>query len=615
MLIFLSCLASFSAAQEQHSENEIHASTQSEGMPGSEPKEIESAKEVVVVTGTFTPLPLGEIDRAVSALPLQTNPPYNHWVDAIQWDPSIDFRQRAPHDVQADISIRGSSFGETLIMVDGLRMDDAQTGHHDADLPLPTESLSRIEVLRGAGSTLYGSDAMGGAVNFITANGERPEIRVGAGVGNFGINQQSLAASLHHDRWGEMLTMARDFSTGFARDRDYRSFTAFSASDVKTRLGRSMVMLGFGDKAYGADQFYGNFDSWERTKTWFAGLTQDLGARTSLNVGYRRHSDEFILLRDQPQVYENNHVSESYQLVLRHQQTVGKTLALFYGGEGNHDAIESNNLGNHSRSRGAVYFDADMRVLRRFSFSAGIREEIFDSHDTQFNPSIAAGMWLKAGWKVKASASRAFRLPTYTDLFYHDPGNAGNPNLKPESAWSYEGGVEWVNGGRWKIDLTGFQLREHDVIDYVQPQTGGIFQAENIQNLTFTGVEASAELRLSDPQRLTFAYTGLHGGQQALNGTVSRYVFNYPIHNGLVGWYGSLPAKVLVRTRVGITERFARDPYAGWDVDLGREFGRLGLRLSLANVIDSQYQEIQGVRMPGRSVIAGIEYVIMRKHD
>jgi hypothetical protein len=96
-------------------------------------------------------------------------------------------------------------------------------------------------------------------------------------------------------------------------DRDYRSFTAFSSSSLDTSLGRTLVMLGFGDKPFGADQFYGNFNSWERTKSWFAGAKQDLGSKAEFDFGYRRHTDEFILLRDKPSVHENNHIDRGWQ--------------------------------------------------------------------------------------------------------------------------------------------------------------------------------------------------------------------------------------------------------------------------------------------------------------
>jgi outer membrane receptor protein involved in Fe transport len=257
--------------------------------------------------------------------------------------------------------------------------------------------------------------------------------------------------------------------------------------------------------------------------------------------------------------------------------------------------------------------DIDFHALERFSLSAGAREEIFDAGGAQFSPTVAGGVRLKAGWRLKTSASRAFRLPTYTDLYYSDPGNLGNPLLKPESAWNYEGGLDWQNGGRLKASATLFHIREQNVIDYVKFFPADLFHAANIQRLNFTGIETSAELRLTTVQRLRFAYTGLHGVQQSLNGLVSRYVFNYPVNNAVFGWQGTLPGRIFARTQVGATQRFARDPYTVWDAAFGREFGALGARLSFSNLANTRYQEIEGVAMPGRSVVFGLEYSLLRR--
>jgi iron complex outermembrane receptor protein len=157
----------------------------------------QTAPESIVVTGTFAPAPDNEVDRSISVIHFgQDGQLYKNWVDAIELSPSIDLRQRAPNDLQGDLSIRGSSFGQALVLVNGLRMDDVQSAHHDMDLPLPTDSVDRIEMLRGAGSTLYGSDAMAGSLNVITVAPGRSDFRVGVGVGNFGVNQQSASAAL-----------------------------------------------------------------------------------------------------------------------------------------------------------------------------------------------------------------------------------------------------------------------------------------------------------------------------------------------------------------------------------------------------------------------------------
>ncbi len=576
---------------------------------------LQPVKESVAVTGTFTPLPVDEIDRSVSVIDTRINPAlYNHWTDYLQLDSSIDLQQRGPDGIQADLTIRGSTFEQTLVLLNGLRMNDVQTSHHDLDLPIPTDSLERIEVLRGAGSTFYGSDAVGGTINFITAPPAYSEFRLGAALGNFGINEESGSAVFVKEKVDEQLSVARDFSNGFIPDRDYRSLTLFSNSGLQTQLGQTLVMLGYGDKPFGADQFYGNYPSWERTKSWFAGLKQDFGSNTEFDLGYRRHTDEFVLVRDDPSLYENNHIDESWQTALRRKESLGLNSSIFFGGEGFHESIVSNNLGDHARSRGALYVDYDMRALRRLSLSLGAREEIFDSGQSEFSPTVAAGYWIRSGWKLKGSASRAFRLPTYTDLYYSDPANSGNPNLKPETAWSYEGGLVWDRGGRYKAEATVFERRDSNDIDYVRSaSSNGPYQATNIASVDFTGVETSFGMRLPRQQQIEISYTGLYGAQNSLDGLESRYVFNYPVADAVIAWQGTLPGKIIARSRIGIASRYSQDPYAVWDAAVGREFQHLSAHLDFSNLTDTQYEEIQGVIMPGRSVIFGMDLFIRGK--
>lgn len=600
-----------------------------EGSSPNTPTKIPPRNETVVVTGTFAPLPESEVDRAVTVIETdQQVPLYNSWVDLLDLVPSVDLRQRATNNIQGDLSIRGSGFGETLVLLNGLRMDDAQSGHHDMDLPLPAASVERIEVMEGAGSALYGSDAMAGSVNVITAKPERSDLRVGAGVGNFGVNQQYGSGAMVWSKFDTELDAERDFSSGFRPDRDYRSATFFSSSGMQTGLGRSLLMLAYGDKPYGADQFYGPFNSWERTKSWFAGFKQDLGSKTEFDFGFRRHTDEFVLFRNDPSIYENNHIDRSWQADLRRHDQLSQNSTLFYGAEGIHESITSNNLGNHDRSRGAVYVDYDVRALKRFSFSAGVREEIFSASHGEFNPTLAGGVWLRSGLKLKASVSRAFRLPSYTDWEYHDPANFGNPKLGPETAWDYEGGLLWIPSSRWKGELTVFQRRDGDVIDYVtrtcstipsdqlppgavcSPTVPDVYHAENLQHLNFTGVESSLELRLPHQQRIQVAYTALYGAQETLAGLQTKYAFNYPSHDAVLAWNGQLPGRLIARTRVGVVDRYHSDPYALWDAAVAREFNHVAAHLVLSNISDTQYEEIPGVIMPGRSVAFGLDFFL-----
>ncbi|MBZ5680803.1 MAG: TonB-dependent receptor [Acidobacteriia bacterium] len=577
------------------------------------PPKLPTVTETIVVTGTFAPTPLSESDRSVESLDTRQDPLlFGSAIDYLHVDPAIDVQQRAPNGVQADLSILGSTFAENLVLLNGLRLNDAQTAHHDMDIAVPLEAVSRIEVLHGAGSTFYGADAMGGAINFITAPAKATEIRLRAGAGNDGFNQEHVLGSFLIKDWSETIAADRDFSTGFRADRDFRSTTASSETRFKSTLGTTDVLLAGSDRPFGADQFYGNFPSWERTKNWFAAAQQELGENTAVAFGYRRHSDEFVLFRDDPAIYENNHVDQSWQAALRRRQSLGDNSTLAYGAEGQGDTIDSNNLGHHARNREAVYANLDFRGLRRFSLSAGGREELFSGGTSVFTPAVAGGLWLKPALRLHASVSRGFRLPTYTDLYYSDPANVGNPLLKPESAWSFEAGGDWNPGGRVSGEITFFQRWDSNVIDYVQFAMGQPYQATNIHQLHFTGVEAHADLHLRRDQQGQLAYTFLHGDQSPLPGAVSRYAFNYPSHQAIFAWTGSW-RQVVARTGVGITQRVQRGAYPVWDLAIARNAGVIRPYLQLANLSNTGYEEVPGVIMPSRSVTGGVELIFARR--
>ncbi len=561
-------------------------------------------KDTIVVTGSYEPIPLEEADRSVRAIPARQLAPLTGSIsDLLNLDASLDLRERAPGAIQSGLSIRGGSFGQTLVLWNGMRLNSVQSANLNMDVPVPVDALAQVEVLKGSGSTLYGSDATAGVVNFITRVPEHSEVKLRAGMGNWGTQQQRASLAYVRGALGQQLTMSRDFSTGFMANRDYRNLSVASTTNWR----RTEISLAHNDRPFGAEQFYGNFNSWERTKNWFAGVRQGFGEKTDAAFAYRRHTDLFVLYRDRPQVFTNRHIAESYQAQLRRREDMGKTSRLHYGVEYLHDAIVSNNLGTHSRARGAAYAAWDMRALGRFSFTAGVRQEVYRNLQHQFNPSVGVGVWLHPRLKLRGSASRAFRLPSYTDLYYRDPANVGNPLLRPESAWSYEGGVDWNAEGDWRGTVTVFQRRERDGIDYVRATPTAIWEATNFQRLRFTGVEVAAAKVVRRRHRVELAYTGLNGAQSVLGALQSKYVFNYPRHTGLATWQASMGKGFVARSRVGAMERLGRTPYAVWDVFGSWEKGRVAPYVQLSNITSSRYQELIGVPMPGRGIVAGVE--------
>jgi len=241
-----------------------------------------------------------------------------------------------------------------------------------------------------------------------------------------------------------------------------------------------------------------------------------------------------------------------------------------------------------------------------------MREEFFSGSLTQFTPELTTGFAISSSLRLKGSISRAFRLPSYTDLYYHDPANVGNPNLRPETAVGYEGGVEWTSGSRWAGSATVFQRREHDVIDYVRANSASLWQAVNIEDINFTGFEGVMRARLANSQSLALAYTGLYGAQQSLAGLQSQYVFNYPTNQVTANWLGSMPHAINFRVRAGMTQRYRTDPYPLVEMALTRDFHRAQPYAQISNLTNTGYEEIQGVRMPGRSYVVGVQVRLTR---
>ncbi len=562
-----------------------------------------------MVTGNWEPVPLEEADRAVRLLPVRPLLlTHGVWTDFLRADASLDLRSRAPHGVQSDLGIRGATFGQTLVLLDGFRLNDPQTGHHNLDIPIPMEALSRIEVLRGSGSTLYGADAVGGVVHFLPAEPAASAVRLRAAAGNFGVQEQRAWTEYRRGEWSQQLGGARDFSTGFRPNRDYRNLSLASVSRHAAGGMSTTLLLAYNDRAFGAEGFYGPFPSWERTGTRFASLSHRR-SRTSVGAAYRRHTDWFVLERDRPSFYSNRHRSDTWQAGLRRREEVAGNARLFWGMEAYRDAIVSSNLGRHARARLAGYGALDVRALGRFSLSLGARQESYRPGAAPLAPSLAGGVWLNPRLKLRGAVSRAFRLPTFTELYYVDPVHRGSAELRPEQAWSYEAGADF-HGGRFQASWTAFERRERDGIDYVRNPGDTVWRAANLRQTRLRGLEFSGALQPAKGQQMEMAWTALHGAAAALAGLESKYVFNYPSQSAVIGWRGNLRGVWTGWARLHVCRRTRRPAYAVWDVALARDGARWRPFARLYNLTGTRYEEVAGVPMPGRSAVIGLELVL-----
>jgi iron complex outermembrane receptor protein len=580
--------------------------------------------ETLVVLGTAVPVPLTESPSSVLVLPVGAQASsFQSPQDLLRRDSSVFLQQRGAGGGQADVMLRGGTFEQTLVLLNGFRINDSQTAHHNLDLPLPLDAMDSIEVLHGAGSTLHGEDALSGVVDFLTAAPAATSIQLQAGGGSFASNEESLLGGLARKRWSARLTGDRNYSKGFTADRDYRNDDGSLESWAGSRLGVTDLLFASSDRAFGANQFYGPYDSWERTKGWFASARQEFGSRTVAAIGYRRHTDEFVLLREAPSVYENNHIDGSWLASLRQTIPIASTSLLLFGLESDGDSIRSNNLGLHARNRGAGYVDLDWRPAKaRWNLSAGLREELFSGGlQSVLSPHLAGSLRVTNGIKLRASGGYGFRIPTYTDLYYSDPATIGNSNLKPESAWSGDGGVDWIPTSRLSLSATGFYSRQHNTIDYVRTAPTSQWTAANLSGIHFLGVEGTMTWAPAKSQIIRISWTGLTGGQGSTHGLQSEYALNYPVENIHASWTAELKHNLAFTNAVQIAKPYQQpgvpawnaSPYPVWNASLTHDAGRFRPYLRLANLSNTGYEEINGVAMPGRSISGGVSLWLGRQ--
>lgn len=567
----------------------------------------------VVVTGTTEPRALSEIDRSLTVLPVEERDTVSwSFADMLKQDSSVHVRERGPDGTQADLSIRGSGFDQVLVLINGFRVSDAQSGHHAMDLPLPLEAVEQVEVLHGSGATLYGSDAIGGTINFVTRKPEGGELKLMGGLGEFGWNRYGVSGAARRGIWTGTFSAARDFSTGFAEGRDFRNLAFSTQSYLDTSVGTTSILFAANDRPFGAKDFYGPWNSWEDTGTKFLTASQTLGRDSNVQhrfqFGYRRHTDHFILYKFQPDIFQNLHKLDSWQGAYTANGNWTSRIRWSAGTQYVAEDISSTGLGERLRHRVAVFGVLDMRPTEKMTLSASLREEAWKRGKVRTNPAASIGYWLGGGLKVRGQIGAAFRVPTYTDLYYSDPATRGNPNLKPEEALNYEGGFDWYGRKGTTVSATVFQRQENNTIDYVRDPGATLFEARNFQDLDFTGGEIEIRQRFAPTAEVWANYTRLSASRNISTDAVSRYVFNFPTHQATLGYRGTLGDIFLVKTQVGVYERTWQSAKALWDVSIGWSRGKFRPFIQASNLLDTQHEAFQGLAQPGRWVRGGVEW-------
>jgi iron complex outermembrane receptor protein len=571
-------------------------------------------RQDVVVTAAATPVELSTITRTLTVITREeiTRLPVHSIADVLRLTSSVDVRARGERGVQTDFAVRGANFGQMLVLVDGVRLNDAQSGHHNGDIPVPLDLVERIEILHGPGSSLFGADAFGGTVNVITRR-ETTAPTATVQTGSFGLVAARGQAGVTRGRFREVVAVNLDRSGGFMLERGYATAGISSRTSIGDRTGLFASYLW---KDFGANGFYGNAPSHEWTNQTLVAADHeiDLAAAWRLRgrASYRTHGDHFLFDVRRPGVSENRHRTHAVLGGLSASTGLASRGSVTVGLEGGSDWVRSSNLGDHDTRRVSAYSELRYAPAARVQLDASLRFDRYREFGTSWNPSLGAAWWPTSAVRVRGSAGRAFRVPTFTERYYSDPANFARPEVTAEHAWAGEAGVDVFPAADWMVTATVFGRADHDVIDWLRPSTAERWRTYNIRDADTLGVELSARRTLGSGSFVQVGYTSLDVEAAAVT-QLSKYVLDYAPHSVVAAASVALPASLYVAPRLEYRRRTrstGTSDYALLDVRVGRRFGRYELSAEGTNLTDTTYQEILGVAMPGRaaSIAIGIGF-------
>jgi vitamin B12 transporter len=575
----------------------------------------------VVITGSRIPQQLSKTGRSVSiisrdeieALPADNIP------DLLEAVCGVDVRQRGAHGVQADVALRGSSFEQTLVLVDGVNVSDPQTGHHNLDLPVNLEDIERIEILKGPGARVYGHNAMAGVINIITGEPNHAEVGGYATYGDYDYYDVGAHGSLKAGEAFNRVSVSRRYSAGFVEneetDFDIKTLAYKGAIDAGSH--RFQLGLGYTDKDFGAYGFYSDTfpNQRERTETLLAYSSAHLkmaDLEVMPEVFWRRHDDDFKI-KIGGDWHRNEHRSDSYGIELNTRlKSEWGTMAL--GGEIAFETLESSNLGDHERRRSGVFLEHRFYPVEWLNIGLGASAIHYSDWGWEYWPGTELNVELSDGVNWFASAGRSFRIPTYTELYYYTPANQGNPDLKPERAWAYETGVRWHEKGLG-ANVSAFLRDVEDAVDWSRASSQDPWKACNIAEIRTRGFELGLDFYPEAFFGKTFVsavnigYTYLDSDRDT-GGLDSKYVLDHlchQLHSSIVlDWFRGLTHSVKARYE----ERTAGDSHVVFDTRLAYKWHQYEVFLEATNLFDEEYMESGFAPMPGRWVMGGIRFIM-----
>lgn len=601
----------------------------------------ESGRNIAVIKGDyFQNLPVHSID------------------DVLRYVPGVEIQARGPMGSQSDIVLRGGTYQQVLVIMDGLRLNDPNTGHFSSYIPIAPSEIERIEVLKGASSAIYGSEAVGGVIYIVSktfaaklASGDEDTIKdktvvnasasggahgfFGANAGAF-IQRNKLAASI-----GGVTNNADGVRQRGTNGYFHNNTLSLSANYALSPAWNVALRSSFDHRDFSAQNFYTTSKAdtaQEQVKTFWnqvkIGYKKGKSA-FSFDAGYKFVQDYYLF---NSASIRNNSKSKLWQGLLTWQQILTPTTTMVAGLNFQNKNIVSNDRGDHSINQLAPFVTFSQRIGESLTVSPSIRFDWRENIGIEAVPQVNLS-YKKEHWQLRGSAGKTIRDADFTERYnnYNKPivsngSSVGDPALKAESSFSYEAGADWFLTNV-KISGTFFQRRQNNLIDYTSTPyaqmprkdnlspTGTYGLAKNVASVNTTGAELDFQYSksLTDNQKLWLT-TGLTWlNSESSEATPSFYISS---HAKFLGNFSALYQIYNLSFSVnGIYKNRAKREATAIDATITREYFVLNVRAEYAvikktlsvfaqadNLGDRKYSDLLGSKMPGRWLMGGLKY-------
>ena len=589
--------------------------------------------------------------------------------DLLRLLPAIEMQSRGNFGAQADITLRGSTFNQVLVLLDGMRLNDPLTGHFAGYLPITPAEIEQIEVVRGPGAAFYGPDAVGGFVNIVTktfAATHRPDaMQVGGtflageydlkstNAGFYGQEKGLRLAGgiLNNTASGQLLNLPG----GGRNDFRLNTYSLSGAYEVTSKLSAA-ARASFDRRDFNAQNFYttnaGDRARETTARDWYQGqLRYDWNgrARTELQLVGTSSTDVY---RYTPASVANDHIMQYLNMQGQHQLTLSDKVRLTLGGQADRRSVRSNDRGNHTVWHQGAFAVAGLTPRTGLNVTAALRLDYDQAYGTEVVPQLTASQQLGDKLTVRAALGRAIRAANFTEQYNSAirPGtvpngfNVGNPGLEAERTFSYEAGADFQPCSALTLRATYFNRYGRNLIDYVSQGGAQVIEATGFTNLnpastyrfaqnlfavTTQGIELEATTRaqLAPGLRLDGSVGYTYNDLDVEGNIVSQYLSNVAKHLvsgnlslvhrrvtlGLGGVYKQRAGQQTIPSAT-VNDAVLTPSYVviNGRLDVALLPGRLWVVGQAQNLFNEQYSDLLGAQMPGRWLMAGVRLALQK---